>query len=741
MNENVGEAWYEFRRDDSKLRSEVQQTETAVKDSATRGSNAFTNAFQAGVGKVKSFMSDLGNVAKGFIAIFAAQQVVSFFQDAVTAAREETTSVAQLTASLEANSKAYGGNVDAIERVIEERMALGFADDEQRESLAGLVAITKDHNKALELNRAAMDLARLRNIDLRTASDIMGKVYGGNIGILARYGIQLERGATSTEALAAIQRMASGQAEAWAATEEGAAQTAGLAMGELTEDIGSLLLPMLTHLSMFTRDVVVPALRQMVEWIGNIGEFIGPAVDGIGKFIDNVGDDIRSLQIYFGDLGKTVEDRANAIGVDVGEMKDAFAYAVNEMGLSVEDAMEYAENAARGLPPVMTDAARQSLAAWKQEDLSGGVKATLVEGATAVGEGAEAGIVEPTKEQLAAAEEAAKASARAMTADYASEIAGGADDVTQAWDALLKGAENEMSETARIAEINAMLVSPKLREALQSEDPYLRAQAVATKETLLEQLALLEAGAVDRAVRTGQSLPDALAAHQHDTQIQAAALANRALNELGRAPAGASASGAGAGSGFASGVGSAYYVAGEKGRNVGANAVTGLNSGGSGAYAGGASIGGSWMRGITSAIAAANPELNRHINWVKMQLGGSLPEAGPLKGDTAAKGGESIGEAWGGHLAGTIGAQARRIADQVGRVRDVLRSYAAGSSPSPAFIQPSVVQAYAGLADTAGGGPVTTIGGITIHINGYNRDPRELSRALTTELRLRLAAG
>jgi len=39
-----------------------------------------------------------------------------------------------------------------------------------------------------------MDFARLKEIDLSTASELLGKVYAGNLGMLSRYGIVLEKG-------------------------------------------------------------------------------------------------------------------------------------------------------------------------------------------------------------------------------------------------------------------------------------------------------------------------------------------------------------------------------------------------------------------------------------------------------------------------------------------------------------------------------------------------------------------
>ena len=192
-------------------------------------------------------------------------QVLNFLGDAAQAAREENAAIATLTQSIKANDEAWDGNIDAVEEVIAKRQDLAFSDDEQRESLRKLVSQTKDVNKALELQRTAMDLARLRGIDLAAASDLIGKVYGGNLGILARYGIQLEKGTTKTEALAEIQRRAAGQAEAYAKTELGQQERLQIALDNRVEDIGRKLLPALNELTQFLIDEGIPALDEFIE--------------------------------------------------------------------------------------------------------------------------------------------------------------------------------------------------------------------------------------------------------------------------------------------------------------------------------------------------------------------------------------------------------------------------------------------------------------------------------------------
>jgi hypothetical protein len=167
--------------------------------------------------------------------------VTDVLGEAVAAANEEQASVALLTQSIRENDAGWRGNIAAVEEVIASRQRLGFADEEQRDSLRQLVAATKDSEEALRLQGIAMDFARLRGIDLGAAGDVIAKVYSGNIGILSRYGVVLEEGATATEALEEIQRRAQGQAEAYAQTNSGSllaplmADFAEFAAGALTD--------------------------------------------------------------------------------------------------------------------------------------------------------------------------------------------------------------------------------------------------------------------------------------------------------------------------------------------------------------------------------------------------------------------------------------------------------------------------------------------------------------------------
>lgn len=196
----------------------------------------------------KGFMIGAGaavtTAALGLLST-AAGKVIDVLGDSVRAAVEEEKSVALLGAALRANIPAWDGNTAAIEKVLTARMALGFADDEQRESLKLLVAATHDASKALAIQRIAMDLARFKGIDLATATLALVRVESGQFTGLKRLGIAIEENATVTEALAAVQKVASGQAETYARTNAGKLEVSQVKVGEAMEKLGMVIMPVL----------------------------------------------------------------------------------------------------------------------------------------------------------------------------------------------------------------------------------------------------------------------------------------------------------------------------------------------------------------------------------------------------------------------------------------------------------------------------------------------------------------
>jgi hypothetical protein len=185
------------------------------------------------------------NMMKG-AAMGALDAVTTFASGSVSAFRDEEVEIARLGASLQANIKDWDGNTDAIERQLTAMVkTTGFGDGEMRDSLSRIVAATKDVGKAFEVQSVAMDLARFKGISLADASDALIKVEAGQYRALKGLGIVLKEGATQTEALAAVQKVAGGQMAAYAETAAGKTEILNKRLGEMQEELGARLSPAL----------------------------------------------------------------------------------------------------------------------------------------------------------------------------------------------------------------------------------------------------------------------------------------------------------------------------------------------------------------------------------------------------------------------------------------------------------------------------------------------------------------
>lgn len=215
----------------------------------------------------------------------AIHEVTGFLKESVSAAIDEEAGIKKLDASLRANVATFSGSTTAIEANIASREALAFSDDDLRGSLALLVGATHDVEKAQTLQATAMDLARFKGIDLASASEALIKVEGGQYRSLKALGIVLKDGATATEALAAVQAVAGGQAQAFSETTAGAMESANIAIDDLQEEIGAKLAPAIKDAADVIRNDIVPAISTMVDVAGRAT----PVIEGMARVLGLIG--------------------------------------------------------------------------------------------------------------------------------------------------------------------------------------------------------------------------------------------------------------------------------------------------------------------------------------------------------------------------------------------------------------------------------------------------------------------
>lgn len=268
-----------------------------LRDQVSGAAKGIENALDKTGLKAKSsnsLLGQLGSALGGMVTPFSlaaagATALVGGLAEAMKKGAEEQVNINRLNAALKANVPGWNGNTNAIEKMIAKREDLAFSDDELRDSLGTLVASTKDVTQAQDLQSLAMDLARLKHVDLATASEALAKANAGSTRELKALGIEVDDSKDKTQVFAAIQKAAAGQAEAFAKTSAGRWETLQNKIGDLVETVGQLLLPIFDTVVTFLSDDVIPVVQGVADVFGPI---LGGAIDIVSKairwWVDNV---------------------------------------------------------------------------------------------------------------------------------------------------------------------------------------------------------------------------------------------------------------------------------------------------------------------------------------------------------------------------------------------------------------------------------------------------------------------
>jgi hypothetical protein len=223
--------------DTSKLQTGLKQTDSAL-------------------GKTEKQSHKLAGAVKVAGLALAGGLVVGLKSSAQAAERAEV-SQKKLETQLRSAGISYKAHAREIDNVIQKTSKLAGLDDEDlQDAFTNIIRVTGDVSKSLKLTGLAADFARAKHIDVAKAGEIVGKVAGGNIGILSRYGIQIRKGATATEALGALQGKFAGQAAAYGKTSAGAADRVAVAWENAQETLGAAVLPILAKLANKLADVL-----------------------------------------------------------------------------------------------------------------------------------------------------------------------------------------------------------------------------------------------------------------------------------------------------------------------------------------------------------------------------------------------------------------------------------------------------------------------------------------------------
>jgi len=155
-----------------------------------------------------------------------------------------------------------------------------FGDEAIIASQAILSTFIKEADTVKQLTPLVLDLATAKGMDLSSAAFLVSKSIGSSTNALARYGIEIEGAAGSSQraqsAITALSNLFAGKAQADAIGYAGQIIILKNRMGEVQESIGMLLIPKLTSLGASITDNV----KKFQNWIETHKE-LSTAIGGI----------------------------------------------------------------------------------------------------------------------------------------------------------------------------------------------------------------------------------------------------------------------------------------------------------------------------------------------------------------------------------------------------------------------------------------------------------------------------
>lgn len=310
-------------------------------------------------GGLSVFKQTLASILSAKLIQSATKGLWDFGKSLIDSAMEEEQAFTSIRQAVENTGSAWEDAEGKLTEYVKKQMqTTQFGEEEQLEGLQALTEATGDYNKAIDLMTLAEDLSVAKHMDLRSAADLVGKVASGNIGTLSRYGIQLEKGTSASEALAEMQKRFGGQAEAAGKTGAGAIKRMNNILGETKDVMGKALLPSIGKVASWITDFVIAKTPQLEKFAGVVGEWLAGAFEKVSGWAQAAGQWIEGVKFNLPGAVETLKEL-----VTTGE-GGSFAPLINlmaSMGLNVENARLWGTNIglaaqgvgqlANGIPP------------------------------------------------------------------------------------------------------------------------------------------------------------------------------------------------------------------------------------------------------------------------------------------------------------------------------------------------------------------------------------------------------
>ena len=284
-------------------------------------SSGMKKALDEADGAVGKHDLSLKNLAGTIGSAYATAKVIEFGKASVEAAAADEASQVTLALALRNTAGASDEVIASAEAFIEKTMfATGVTDDELRPALERLTRATGDVGQAQDLLGVAMDVSAGTGKSLQAVTEAMGKAADGNVGALSRLGIATKDASGATlsfdQIVGNLSETFGGQAAAAADTQAGKLAIMKARYGELQEQVGSALMPIMEEL--------VGVLSGVAEWFTSLDEGTQQWIIRIGmlggglvlatRAVNGIVGPLKSLGVIGGAASKAVDGVASSSG-------------------------------------------------------------------------------------------------------------------------------------------------------------------------------------------------------------------------------------------------------------------------------------------------------------------------------------------------------------------------------------------------------------------------------------------
>lgn len=269
-----------------------------------------------GMGGIKRALVGMAGYAA---AAFSIGAIVQFGKETLEASAAQTEAETKLETIMKKRMKSTDAQIKKIKELTAAEQKNGVIGDEVQLAGAQQLATFMKQEKSLSTLIPAMnDLAAQQkgvnatSGDMVSIANLMGKAMNGNVGALKRVGI------TFTDAQAEVLKYGTEEEKAamlaqvitdnvgdmntkLAETDAGKIQQAKNAFGDMKEEIGAKLLPVLAQLAEKLLPII-DAISKFLEDAGNPDTEIGATFQDLGDFVTQCG---MVLQQFNGTLGGT----------------------------------------------------------------------------------------------------------------------------------------------------------------------------------------------------------------------------------------------------------------------------------------------------------------------------------------------------------------------------------------------------------------------------------------------------